>query len=37
MDKFFEKFSSRILQKYLIYTKDIAKDTDTLCVPVYMV
>ena len=32
MDKFFEKYSSRILQKYLICTKDLAKDTDTLCV-----
>ncbi len=36
MDKFFEKYSSRILQKYLIYPKDLAKDADTLCVPVYM-
>ena len=36
MDKFFEKYSGRILQKYLVYTKDLAKDTDTLCVPVYM-
>ena len=36
MDKFFEKFSSRILQKYLVYPKNLTKDTDTLCVPVYM-
>ena len=36
MDKFFEKYSSRVLQKYLIYPKDLAKDTDTLCVPIYM-
>ena len=36
MDKFFEKYSSRVLQKYLVYPKDLAKDTDTLCVPVYM-
>ena len=36
MDKFFEKFSSRVLQKYLVYPKDLAKDKDTLCVPVYM-
>ena len=36
IDKFFEKYSSRILQKYLVYTKDLAKDADTLCVPVYM-
>lgn len=36
MDKFFEKFSSRVLQKYLVYPKDLAKDKDTLCIPVYM-
>ena len=36
MDKFSVKFSSRILQKYLVYPKDISKDADTLCVPVYM-
>lgn len=36
MDRFFEKYSSRILQKYLIYPKDLAKDADTLCVPIYM-
>ena len=36
LNKFFEKYSSRILQKYLVYTKDISKDNDTLCVPIYM-
>ncbi len=36
MDKFFEKYSHRILEKYLIYTKDLSKDEGTLCVPVYM-
>lgn len=36
LDKFFGKYPSRILQKYLVYTKDLATDTDTLCVPVYM-
>lgn len=36
MDKFFEKYASRVLQKYLIYPKDLSKDTDTLCVPIYM-
>ena len=36
MDKFFEKYSSRTLQKYLIYTKDLSKDMDTLCIPAYM-
>ena len=36
IDKFFEKYSSRIANKYLIYTNDFAKDADTICVPVYM-
>ena len=36
IDKFSEKFSSRTQQKYLIYTKDLKKDGDTLCIPVYM-
>ena len=36
LDRFFEKYSSRILRKYLVYPKDLAKDTDTLCVPAYM-
>ena len=36
LDEFCNKYSSRILWKYLIYTKDYAKDKDTLLVPVYM-
>ena len=36
LDRFFEKYPSRILRKYLVYTKDLARDADTLCVPVYM-
>ena len=36
LDEFFKKFSSQILRKYLIYTKDFAKDADTICLPVYM-
>lgn len=36
LDRFCEKFSSRISHKYLLYTKDIRKDTDVLCLPVYM-
>lgn len=36
LDAFGKKFSSRVQQKYLIYTKDFAKDGDTLLVPVYM-
>lgn len=37
LDVFCEKFSSRILHKYLVYTKDFQKEKDTLCLPVYMV
>lgn len=37
LDKFSEKYSSRIAHKYLVYTKDLKKDGDTLCVPIYMV
>ncbi len=37
LDAFQRKFSERILQRYLIYTKDIRKDQDIICLPVYMV
>lgn len=36
LDKFCEKYSSRILKKYLVYTKDYDKDSDVICLPVYM-
>lgn len=36
LDMFTEKFSDRILQRYLIYTKDLSKDKDIICLPVYM-
>ena len=36
LDKFSEKYSSRILEKYLIYTKDLQKDKDVLMLPIYM-
>lgn len=35
IDAFCEKYSSRILNKYLIYTKDFSKDKDIFCLPVY--
>lgn len=35
LDVFCEKYSSRILCKYLIYTKDFSKDKDIFCLPVY--
>ena len=36
LDAFHAKFSSRILRRYLVYTKDIGKDHDIFCVPAYM-
>lgn len=36
LDEFSARYSSRIGNKYLIYTKDLAKDQDTLCLPAYM-
>jgi len=36
LDAFFEKYPSQILRRYLIYTKDIGKDRDIRCYPVYM-
>lgn len=36
MDAFSDKFSGKIGRKYLIYTKDLRKDGDILCLPVYM-
>ena len=36
LDAFVKKFSDRILQKYLVYTKDLQKDGDIICMPVYM-
>lgn len=37
LDVFKNKYSGRILDRYLIYTKDVSKDQDILCLPVYMV
>lgn len=35
IDSFSEKYSSRILNKYLIYTKDFSKDKEIFCLPIY--
>ena len=37
LDAFQEKYSARILHRYLIYTKDLARDQDVLILPVFMV
>ena len=36
LDVFSEKYSARILEKYVVYTKDLKKDKDILMIPVYM-
>ena len=36
LDAFCEKFSHLIDNRYLVYTKDLKKDTETLLLPVYM-
>ena len=37
IDNFCEKFSARISDKYLIYTKDFRKDKGVVCLPIFMV
>lgn len=37
LDAFQDKFANRILKRYLIYTKDVKKDQDVFCIPIYMV
>lgn len=37
LDVFTEKYSGRISKRYLVYTKDMSKDQDIFCIPVYMV
>lgn len=36
LDAFCKKFSSRVLQRYLIYTKDLQKEEQTLLLPIYL-
>ena len=36
IDEFQKKFSARILHRYLVHTKDLRKEQDMLCIPVYM-
>ncbi len=36
LDAFASKFSSKIGQKYLIYTKDLRKENDIIYLPIYM-
>ena len=36
LDAFCQKFSDRIVNPYLVYTKDLQKDGQTLLIPIYM-
>jgi predicted AAA+ superfamily ATPase len=36
LDAFCDKYSARVGNRYLVYTKDLRKDGETLLVPVYM-
>lgn len=36
LDAFTEKFPERILERYLVYTKDLRKEEDILCLPIYL-
>jgi hypothetical protein len=36
LDVFTQKYSDRIMKRYLVYTKDLRKDEDIICIPVYM-
>ena len=37
LDEFCRKFSSRISNRFLVYTKDMRKDGEKLMIPIYMV
>lgn len=36
LDAFMAKYPSRIRHRYLIYSKDLRKDADILCLPIYL-
>ena len=36
IDEFQKKFSARILQRYLLHSKDIRKEQDLVLLPMYM-
>lgn len=36
LDAFFRKFPERIQHRYLVYTKDLRKDTDIQMIPVFL-
>ena len=36
IDKFYEKYSNRIANRYIIHTKALSKDKDIICLPIYL-
>ncbi len=36
LDEFCRRYSSRIQWRYLIYTKDLANEHETICLPAYL-
>ena len=36
LDVFCEKYSARIGDRFLLYTKDFQRDGQTICLPMYM-
>ena len=36
IDKFYEKYSNRIANRYIIHTKAPSKDKDIICLPIYL-
>ena len=36
LDAFRKKFSNRILHRYLLYTKDVRRDEDIICLPMFL-
>lgn len=32
----YKKYSDRILNRYILHTKDLSKDQDIVCLPIYM-
>ena len=36
IDRFCEKYSSRVERSYIVYTKDLRKEGNTLYLPIYM-
>lgn len=36
LDEFYKKYSSRILHRYIIHTKDFNKEEDILCLHIYL-